>query len=84
MTNTIEHNNHDNYLLKLRTPKECAERMGVSVPEVKRLWDTNALPYITVGRGRTNKHYRSTFKDCDEYLMNLNRRGYRPSGRRAG
>ena len=84
MLNTVEQNENDNYMLRLRTPKECAKRMGVSIPEVKRLWNTNALPYISVGAGRTKKHYRSTYKDCDDYLRNLNCRGYRPSRRMVG
>ena len=72
-TKNMQDTEHDsNYLLKYRTAQECAERIGTSVPEIKRLWKINALPCFTVGKGRVNKHLRSTFQYCDEYLQGKN------------
>ena len=49
---------------------ECAERLGVSVPTLRRKVDELKIPHIRMGRQLLRFHYPTVFKYLNERKSN--------------
>jgi excisionase family DNA binding protein len=70
----------------LKTPREAAERLGVSVKTIIGLVDDGALRFVDVGRGKVKRRLKFRDEYLDEFVADRSRKepppcrsGYAPN-----